>query len=155
MEVKQNTDTHSLLSHCWQALPVNRAGGDMLRGSFKHWEHSDFIPTLLYLQRYISILLLPWSFTVVFFHFYPSLSLFHPLLCLYFFLSFYYPLSYSVYLLFHHFLSSFFHISSLSSPPQWIEGLWVVFIPSRPYMEKGFSCRLKQCWTACTIQPSQ
>lgn len=46
-------------------------------------------------------------------------------------LSVYYPHSISLYL-----LLSFFHISL------------VVFIPTRPYMESGFICRLKQCWSA-------
>lgn len=62
MEVKK-TQTHRLLSPSRQALPVNRAGGDLLRRNSKHWEHSTSIPTLLYTLWCISILLPLLSFS--------------------------------------------------------------------------------------------
>lgn len=96
--------------HTPSPLPsVNRAGGDLLRRNSKHSTSPTPIPTLFYLQRCISVLLLLSSLTLFSF----TTCLF-PLLLL--FTTSYYSFSTSLYLLFLPFLFSFFHISPLSSP---------------------------------------
>lgn len=112
-----------------QTIPTTTgAGGDLLRRNSKHSASPTPIPSLFLPSAYLCCCCFSsLSFTA------SSFTTLHP----------------TVFTFTH---STPFYLPYPLPALLWIEGLLVVFIPSRPYMERIWSCRLKH--NAAWLQPA-
>lgn len=125
-------DRHTLLCHDRQTIPATTgAGGDLLWRNSKHSASPTPIPTLFLSGVYLCCCCFSsLSFTA------SSFTTLHP----------------TVFTFTH---STPFYLPYPLPALLWIEGLLVVFIPGRPYMERIWSCRLKHnaAWLHPAAQP--